>query len=80
LEIDPEGSQSPACTLEPVEKKKCCHIFLAQGSKSLAATQFCHTAGILVVIITGLCHGVTCVIPAPTFDARKMLEGLIHER
>jgi hypothetical protein len=27
-----------------------------------------------------LCFGVTTVIPAPLFDARKMLEGTIQER
>ncbi|GFG36327.1 hypothetical protein Cfor_05946 [Coptotermes formosanus] len=51
-----------------------------KGSKLLASTLFCHTSGTLLVIVAGLCHGVTCVIPAPVFDARKMVEGLIQER
>jgi hypothetical protein len=60
-------------------EKNCCHLFLAQGSKSLAVAHFCHTTGI-GIIVTSLCFGVTCVIPAPVFDVRKILEGLIEER
>jgi hypothetical protein len=43
-------------------------------------TQFCHTAGSILGIILGLCHGITLIIPAPVFDARKALEGIIQEK
>jgi hypothetical protein len=66
--------------LKLVEKKKCWILLLAQGSKLLAVTQFCHISGVLVGVIIGLCHGVTCVIPAPVFDARMMWEDLTQER
>ncbi|XP_021915697.1 acyl-CoA synthetase family member 2, mitochondrial-like isoform X2 [Zootermopsis nevadensis] len=50
------------------------------GAKTLAATQLCHSAGTLAVLLCGLIHGITSVIPAPVFDARKVLEGIIQEK
>jgi hypothetical protein len=51
-----------------------------QGSKILAATQFCHVSGSLLNIFDTMCFGATSVIPAPVFDTRKILEGVIQER
>jgi hypothetical protein len=42
--------------------------------------QFCHTSGSVLGMILGLCYGVPCVIFAPVFDARKIVEGIIQER
>jgi acyl-CoA synthetase (AMP-forming)/AMP-acid ligase II len=44
------------------------------------AVHFCHTMGSLLGIILGLCHGITCVVAVPVFDARRFLEAVIKER
>ncbi|KAJ4435734.1 hypothetical protein ANN_18351 [Periplaneta americana] len=51
-----------------------------KDAKSAVITQFCHTAGSLTGVICGLYYGVTCVLPAPVFDAKKTLEAIIQER
>lgn len=51
-----------------------------KGAKMAVTAQFCHTSGSVLGIILGLCHGITCVIFAPVFEARKTLEGVIQER
>ncbi|XP_069678066.1 medium-chain acyl-CoA ligase ACSF2, mitochondrial-like [Periplaneta americana] len=50
------------------------------NSKLLAITQFCHASGSLGVIFNGLGNGNTCLIPAPVFEPRKMLEAIIQEK
>jgi hypothetical protein len=55
-------------------------VSLKQGSKTVAATQFCHASGTLLNIFETMYFGATTVIPAPVFDARKTLEAIMQER
>jgi hypothetical protein len=50
-----------------------------QGASLCLITQFCHSAGTLI-IAGGLLFGFIIVLPGYAFDAKKTLEAIIKER
>ena len=50
-----------------------------QGASFCINTQFCHGASNMA-IVGGLHFGLTIVLPASAFDAKKTLEAIIQER
>ncbi|XP_069678067.1 medium-chain acyl-CoA ligase ACSF2, mitochondrial-like [Periplaneta americana] len=61
------------------------HLLFSDETKGLdnkvtATTQFCHVSGCQGVIFSGLGSGNTCLIPAPVFEPRIMLETIIQEK